>query len=287
MASPDHVARYYDRNTSRFLRFGGGSSALAIHRELWGPGVTTATEAKRYVNRILADEIPNDAEAVLDLGCGVGGTMFDLASRFPTATLHGVTLSPRQVQLAEGFAKERGLADRCHFHLGDFESLRLEAEQGAPLRANAVLSIEAFAHAADPEAFFATARRHLDGPRGRVIVVDDFLTRDPSILPARQQGLVETFRSGWRLGSLVTAQECAAAARPSGFELVANRDLTPLIRPGRPRDRVIARFAPIFARLGLVRLPFFSNMIGGDALQRGIREGVFEYRMLVFGAIGT
>lgn len=288
MASPDQVARYYDRNTSRFLRFGGGASALAIHRELWGPGVTTAAGAKRYVNVLLADEIPSGAEAILDLGCGVGGTMIDLASRFPTATLHGVTLSARQVELAGRFAGEHGVAERCHFHLGDFESLDLEARHGsALLRADAVLSVEAFAHAADPKAFFATARRHLSEPHGRVIVVDDFLARDPAALPAPHRSLVEDFRAGWRLGSLITMARCASAARAAGLELVANRDLTPLVRPGRTRDRVIARLAPIFAHLGLVRIPFFGNMIGGDALQQGIREGIFEYRMLVFRAIPT
>jgi hypothetical protein len=35
------------------------------------------------------------------------------------------------------------------------------------------------------------------------------------------------------------------------------------------------------ARLGLGRIPFYGNMIGGNALQIGLREGVLRYELLV------
>ena len=45
---------------------------------------------------------------------------------------------------------------------------------------------------------------------------------------------------------------------------------------------LIAGLAPLFRGLRLVGVPFFGNMIGGDALQRGLRRGDFSYRMLVW-----
>ena len=76
--------------------------------------------------------------------------------------------------------------------------------------------------------------------------------------------------------------ECVRTASELGLEPVSDADLTPLIRLGRPRDRAIALLAPLFRRLGLTPIPFFGNMIGGSALQAGLREGLFTYRLLEF-----
>jgi len=302
MSTREHVARYYDRNTSRFIRFGGGEDALAIHRELWGPGVSSAADAKRYVNRLLGDEIGSsevETSTVLDLGCGVGGTMFELAVRFPGARMHGVTISQAQQELAGAWAHRLGVDDRCAFHVGDFHDLRLRVPLGAgsspggtaagpgelnddtTLRASAVIAVESFAHATDPSAFFRTAARHLDAG-GRLFVVDDFLAIRRAELTASDAARVDRFEEGWRLGTLLTADEARETARAAGLIPTGEVDLTHLIRLGRPRDHLISVVAPVLARLGLVSVPFCGNMIGGNALQDGLRRGVLSYRMLTF-----
>ena len=60
-------------------------------------------------------------------------------------------------------------------------------------------------------------------------------------------------------------------------------DLSGYTRPGsRLRDLVIALSSPMFDRLGLAGVPFFGNMIGGHALQIGLKDGYIRYRLLVF-----
>jgi SAM-dependent methyltransferase len=280
----DRVARYYDRNTLRFLFVGRAGKSYGIHRQLWGPGVLTPSDASGYVNVLLEREIralepelhtgPTSL-TILDLGCGVGGTLFHLARAFPASRLLGVTLSARQREIAHRLCARLGLEGRCTFELADFQTMRLG------IRADVALAIESFVHSATPAAFFESVAGHVrEG--GHLFVVDDFLAEEESMLGEAERRRVRSFRAGWRATSLCTVEACLQAAARVGLTLARSGDLTGLIRLGRPRDRVIARLTPIFSRLRLGGIPFFDNMMGGDALQTGLREGFLTYRLLHF-----
>jgi len=277
-ASAD-VARYYDSNTRRFLRFGSGRDVHAMHRELWGPDVRSASDASDYVNRLLAEELADLAREVsptiLDFGCGVGGTLFRLAEHFPGARLVGVTVSPRQREIAESLASELGHASRCEIVVADFDATDLGME------ADAVVAVESFTHSASATTFLANAARHLR-PGGRLIVVDDFLSADEATLQARERVQVDRFRSGWRVPAVCTVEGFERAAAEQGLGREKLVDLTPLTRPGRRlRDKAIAVTAPVLASLGLTGLPFCGNLIGGNALQIGLREGFIRHALVV------
>jgi len=275
--SSRELQHYYDRNTALFLRIGSSGGSHAIHRGLWAPGVRNGREAAEHVNRLLADRIraclSGPPQTLLDLGCGVGGTMFSLARAFPEAQLHGVTISRTQVAIAQDLARRQNLQARCHFTTGDFEQLRLD------LRADAIIAIESFVHASHPERFLATCRALL-APEGVVLIVDDFLAHP---LPEGQDALrrtIDRFREGWRVPGLCTLEAFDAAAEAQGFARIHTRDLSALIRTGRPRDRLVALVSPVVRLLGLARRPFWANVVGGHALSRAIREGWIRYHML-------
>ncbi len=281
--SPAHpVAHYYDRNTGRFLRFGGSGDILAIHRPLWAPGVRTAREAAAWSNRLVEDELRagmhREPSLLVDLGCGVGGTCFHLAAAFPQARVEGVTISPRQVALARELAERGRVAERCRFHLGDFEGpLPDELPRGC---ADAVVAIESFVHARELERFLAGAAALLR-PDGLLILIDDFLARPVGALDPAERRPIADFQAGWRLGSLCTPEELVTRAAPFGLAPQRTADLTSLLRLDRPRDRAIALLAPLLRRAGLVRVPFFANLIGGNGLRSGVRAGTLRYLALV------
>jgi hypothetical protein len=81
---------------------------------------------------------------------------------------------------------------------------------------------------------------------------------------------------------LCTPSEAIGSARDAGLLLERDVDLTELLRLGRPRDRLIAWVSPVARALGLTVLPFFGNLVGGNALQCGVRAGLVTYRLLVF-----
>jgi tocopherol O-methyltransferase len=276
---PTDVAHYYDRNTRRFLLMGSGRAARSIHRELWGPGVGSAREAAGHIDRLIADElvrlVPNERPIIIDFGCGVGGTLFHLAERFPGADLRGITLSPRQVELAEQFAKESEVTDRCSFALGDFQS----ADLG--IRAAAIVAVESFSHSDSADDFLANAAKHL-APGGCLLIADDFLAFERGSLDDAQRRRVEQFQAGWRVPAVCTADGLLQDAGAHSLVTEKVVDLTPLTRPGsRVRDRLTAALSPLFARLGLGRVPFYGNLIGGNALQIGLRDGFLRYQLLV------
>jgi SAM-dependent methyltransferase len=235
--------------------------------------------AVEHVDTLIGDQIAamvvDGAPHIVDFGCGVGGTQFHLARRFPQARLTGLTVSRRQVQVAERTAARLGLAGRCSFSVADFQVADL------PEPADAIVAVESFVHSGSAEAFLTNAARHLPGG-GPLIVVDDFLAADEQTLTPIQRTRVEQMRSAWRVPSLCTVERFLSAGERSGFDAHLARDLTPLTRPGsRLRDRLTAAVSPVLAGLGLGRIPLYGNMIGGNALQVGLREGFLRYHMLV------
>ncbi|MBS2019862.1 MAG: methyltransferase domain-containing protein [Deltaproteobacteria bacterium] len=285
----DDVARYYDDNTSWFLRF-DRSGARVIHRPVWADGARTEEEAAHHVHELVARALEGRRPArILDLGCGVGATAFWLHDRLG-AKVHGISISRRQVAIAEqharDFAARMGThpssrvppsADphACTFSVRDFLDLGDLEEH------DAAVAIESFAHAADPSRFFAEVARVLS-PGGTLFLCDDFLAGAPS--PARD-ACIARFTRGWRLRSLLERRHVIELAAQAGFEAVSGVVLTPhlrlvsrrLLAPLRMAGAALERAG---AALGRPRLALVDNLVGGTALQEAQHEGWTEYVLL-------
>jgi SAM-dependent methyltransferase len=275
--APDQLARvrrYYDRNTARFQRLGEGGAS--IHRGVFAPGVTTRDEAFHHVEEqvlgLLAD-VP--APRVVDLGCGVGGSLLHLARERSDLVGEGVTISPAQAEVAATLIADSGLAGRVRVREGDFLAPPADLT-GTDL----ALSIEAFVHGPDPAAYFASAASVLR-PGGLLVVCDDVLTPAGAAAPPRQARRLEEYRTGWRVASLITAAEATRHAAGAGLEAVRDDDLTPYLDLRRPRDRglqvLIAATRPL-----RLRGEYWWSLAGGDALRHCLATGLITYRLLVF-----
>src|SRR3954447_17850705 len=186
------VRDYYDANTWKFLLTG---EARAIHRELWGPGVTSRSEAVHQAHALVLDQLRPGDRRVLDLGCGVGTAALYLARRRPVEVV-GVSISPAQIRLAERFAARGGpLQGRARFIAGDFTALPADVT-GFDL----AFAIEAFLHADPAAAFFEQAARAL-APGGALVIVDDVRSSD------RDDAALDDFRAGWHAPSVLSVAE--------------------------------------------------------------------------------
>lgn len=276
------VAAYYDNNTQRFLTFGQGGTEGAIHRAVWGPGVTSSAAAFNYVNQRLLQNLdvllPRERwprTRVVDLGCGVGASLGYLSERRAIDGL-GITLSSVQAELAQQAFSQRQQTAHLRCVCGSFMQVPVADES-----ADCAYAIEAFLHAADARAFFSEAARLL-APGGVLILCDDFLSAraaaKPESLSRRERRWLDEFRRGWRVHSLLSSASAAALA--TDFELVSDDNLTPYLELGRPRDVLIRWCVRLGRRLPL-RSPWWGNLLGGNGLQQCLQNDVVEYRFLV------
>lgn len=69
---------------------------------------------------------PDQSPRILDLGCGTGRQLFDLARTIPEAMLTGVDISQPNVEAAQQAAEELNLANRVGFAAIDYLSFESE-----------------------------------------------------------------------------------------------------------------------------------------------------------------
>jgi SAM-dependent methyltransferase len=277
----DEVRRYYDENTLRFERFGHGRATGSIHRAVYGEGVTTRTEALRYLDQLILAEVKPLQAAfaeplrVLDLGCGVGSTLLYLAEHAPIRGT-GVTVSGVQARRAAERIAASGLGDRVRCLEANFVKL---PESVGP--AELAFSIEAFVHGPDPAAYFAASARHVV-PGGRLVLCDDFLApRAEGDLTRREARALDEVRRCWLAHTLITSERAITLAERAGYRLERNLDLTPRLELRRLRDRMIAAVV-LFGRHLPRRGSRLRALIGGNALQQALLSGLIEFRCLVW-----
>lgn len=266
------TASYYDRLSAwtavaRWIGYGGGRASHTVHRALIDPRAHGRPTPTR-LHDLLVETLPAiEHPRVLDAGCGMGGTMIDLASRLGGRYV-GITLSQAQAALGRRAIAAAGLSDRVEIRVQSYD----EPPDG-PF--DVIVAIESLAHAVDPAASLATLTRQLV-PRGLVAIVDDM----PAVSGDAD---LQTFTRGWRCPVLFSRDQYVSALAALGLELTTDRDLSPFVAP-----RSLARLAWLerVNRAGMViPLAAWRMMLesyhGGLALERLYRRGGMQYRLLI------
>ena len=157
-------------------------------------------------------------ERVLDLGCGWGSVLVELAQR-SQGCFRGVTLSERQAEVARRRAAAAGVADRVHVDVMHAETL-----DWAPQSLDVVLFVGSVVHIHDRRRIYQLAGRALR-PGGRLLVSDCFF---PGTARGDRTSSATTFILSSTLGycRLLTLSDELAHMEAAGFHVTSVRDLT-------------------------------------------------------------
>jgi SAM-dependent methyltransferase len=263
------IADYYDVNTRRFLFFRRSLNIGAIHRRLYAAGKRGSFQAAHHSNELVLETIRKaKAARVLDLGCGIGGSIRYLSQRHP-AEYFGITISPVQVRTAA----ELG----TRLELTDYLNPEWFSSQD-PM--DVMYAIESMQHNPDHRRL-ASNLRMLCHRGTRLIVIDDFLS--PDVDP--QHPLVVRFHRHWRVPGVTAVQNLVQAYAGEGFILERNIDLSQLMAR-RHMLRILGNAASGLLNAFRLHGGYFDNILGGNALLNLYQRGMAEYRMLEFSREG-
>jgi SAM-dependent methyltransferase len=157
-----------------------------------------------------------DGSRVLDVGCGGGWALVQIAERFPKTYCVGIDLEPYSVELARRLIAERDLAGRCEARRQSADQLGEDGEYDV---ATSFLVVHEIDPASKPAAFAAVARALKPG--GRFLIFDEAYPETDEALrtnPTRFAALAQWYEVTW--GNVVnTRSELHALCRGAGLRV--------------------------------------------------------------------
>lgn len=221
-ATDDYRAAAGGLRTGARVPFQGRSAAFAevIAQALAGVNLMVARKVLPAMAPLA--EVLNAGGALLEVGCGSGRLLLQLARAFPRAQLIGVDIDPTSLAAARSAIADAGLGERVRVVEGELETVV------APASADAVLMVEVLHEVDAPlrPSLLAACSAALK-PGGWLVIVDETYpgswdeARQPPFRFALQTGLEEMM---W--GNVVpTRLEQERLLRDAGFAGAIERSL--------------------------------------------------------------
>lgn len=277
MFSNDDIARYYDLSEVHYRLYWDLEKSRSLHYGYWTPNTKNFREALLNINKVMASLAAiKEGDRVLDAGCGVGGSSLWLATRL-NCRVTGISLNANQIQKANRYAQEAGVADRVVFEQNDYNNTGY-----APGSFDVVWGIESICYADDKSRFIREAYRLLK-PGGRLIVTDFFKTHN---LQGEAACAVQKWAHGWAINDFATAEDFYTQLADAGFSSIAEEDASKAIWPSAKRlyrSYFIGKPAAVIYRLFRPNVTSLASNNVNTAYQQyqTLKKGWWKYKIFV------
>ena len=214
------------------------------------------------------------AENILDVGCGIGGSSLYLAEKFNAAAT-GITLSPVQARRAGERAVEFGLSDRTNFQVADALNMPFEDNSF-----DLVWSLESGEHMPDKQKFLAECYRVLK-PGGKLILVTwCHRSTDESPLSADEKKHLAQIYEVYCLPFVISLPEYEAIARQLPLQNIRVADWSQAVAPFW-NVVIDSAFTPK-AVFGLLRAGWktIQGAMSLGLMRRGYERGLIKFGLL-------
>ncbi|TKV99423.1 hypothetical protein SEVIR_8G042500v4 [Setaria viridis] len=210
----DLVNKYYDLVTG-FAEYRWGQS---LHFAPRWHGETRLESIKRFEHFIALQLGLKKGMKVLDVGCGIGGPLREIA-RFSSTQITGLNNNAYQISRGKEIISSAGLTEQCNFIKGDFMNMPFPDNTF-----DAAYAIEATIHAPDALGAYKEIYRVLKP--GQYFALDELCLTDrfdPN--NAKHRNIKSQIEIGSGLPDIRSTRQCIQAMKDAGFEVVIAKDL--------------------------------------------------------------
>ncbi|MCA1993734.1 MAG: methyltransferase domain-containing protein [Coleofasciculus sp. S288] len=270
------IQQFYDASSGLWEQVWGEH----MHHGYYGP---TGKEKKdrRQAQIDLIEELlkwagVEQAEQILDVGCGIGGSSLYLAQTF-NASVIGITLSPVQASRATERARGAGLATEVQFQVADALDIPFADDTF-----DFVWSMESGEHMPDKEKFLQECYRVLK-PGGMFLMATwchrPITPATGQLRAEEQQHLAEIYRV-YCLPCVISIAEYEAIADSLSFQNIRTADWSDAVAPFW--DVVIDSAFEPKALLGLIQSGWSTveAALSLGLMSQGYRRGLIRYGLL-------
>jgi ubiquinone/menaquinone biosynthesis C-methylase UbiE len=179
---PEEVGNYYNQFTDKYLETYG--NVIQAFRP------TDTEQLHRYV---IQSASLGDGQRILDAGCGVGGPAVFFAEH-TNARIDGITISSKQVAMANDYMNKKKLKGTLNFKEGDYHQLSDYYENQ---KFDRILFLESLGHAQNFEKVLKEAVSLLE-KKGRIYIKDFFpLEMEDKQLVEKHKKVIENINEAY------------------------------------------------------------------------------------------
>ena len=239
MSEIDQISNSYENADLLYRLFWNKNSESSLHFGYWKKETKNLKEALLLHKLKLSQfaEIPINAK-ILDMGCGVGGGAFFLATKF-NAKVTGINISKKQLDEARKKAVKLNLTNQINFLQLDYLTSPFDNDSF-----DVIWAVESFFHCIDKSRFIKECYRLLK-PGGILLIADYFASKLPET--DYEKVLMKNWFKGFHIPNLLSEIEFENEVARVGFDEFHYKNVSEYVLPSSKKLHLLGAIGVITA----------------------------------------